>query len=523
MLARLRYAFSLLVPRTRVSLLQAFRDDRFLGVVTLVLFGTACVPLFVTPILPFSDLGANTASAELMWDTLIGRPPASIYYQINWSPVPYWVGYGSAALLGRLFGPLIAAKLLTAFVFALLPLSTMRLMLSLGRDPRLGLWSFALVWQQNLFWGWLAFMLGVALVSFVLAWIIEARSVSDGFRIAPYGAVVALTHVQATWLLALCGGLLCLSTGRFWKRVIIHLAAGSGAALMTLLWLVGQLSGTSGSGARFQFGWHSPAYRLANVFHYVLDNYSRPYAERIAVVAFVVLVLGPLALTQLPQRPFTDRRSPLLLVLVAGCLYALLWFEITGPIFHWYTYPRYAAVVALWLPLIPAPRKSLASTFALLPGIATAFTLNCIAVQQFAGYGERVRPFLDIIRAVPPGASVLPFTFDDHEQDPDLKHWAYHLLYGYISAVKHGYTPYLWDMKSHPFSNSDVTLPAPGWSGVFSMDEHGRHYDYLLVQGFQYKDPVERAKSSKGYRARLVLERSRWRLYAVSGPQQASP
>lgn len=521
-IARLRHALSLLVPRTQASLFRAFREDRFLLWVTLLLFVTACIPLCVTPILPFSDMGANTASAELMWDAMLGREPAATYYRVNWAPVPYWTGYASAALLGRVVGPLLAAKLLTALVFALVPLSTMRLLLALGRDPRLGLWSFAMIWQQNLFWGWTSFMLGIALVSFALAWIIEARSVADGFRIAPYGALIALTHIQATWLLALCGGLLCLSTGRFWKRVLVHLAAGSGAAVITLAWLGGHL-GAEGSGAagNFSFGWHTPAYRLANVFHYVLDNYTHAYAERIAAVAFVLLVLGPLALTQVPQRPFVDRRSPLLLVAVAGCLYALLWFEIGGPINHWYTYPRYAAVVCTWLLLIPAPRQTLASNLALLPGIATALALNLISVQQFAGFGERVRPFLEVIRAVPQGASVLPFTFDDHEKDPDLKHWAYHLLYGYLTAIKHGYTPYLWNMKSHPFHNSDVSLPSPGWGGVFSMDQHGRHYDYLLVQGFVHRDPVKNARSSEGYGARLVLERARWRLYAVTKPGQA--
>jgi hypothetical protein len=511
-------ALGLLLPRTRTSLLQALLADRLLLYATLLLFVAGCIPLFVTPFLPFADLPLNTASAELMWDAAVGRPPASIYHRVNWAPVPYWVGYGAASLLGRIFGPLLTAKLLTAAVIALLPLSTMRLLLALRRDPRLGLWAFALVWQQNLYAGWVAYMIGIAFVAFVLAWILEAETVADGFRIAPYSALVALTHIQATWLLGVCGGLLCLTTGRVWKRALVHLAAGSGAALMTLLWLAGQLAGKSGPSGAFSFGWHSPAYKLSKAFYYVLDNFSQPAAERIAAIVFVVLVLGPLALTQLPQKPLVDRRSPLMLIVAAGCLYSLLWWEVGGPISHWYTYPRYASVVALWLLLVPAPRKGIWFTLALVPGVAATLALNWMVVRQFANFGERTRPLLEIIRAVPPGAAVLPFVLDDNDPDPDLRLAPYHQLFAYITAVGHGYTPYLWNIQSHPFSDKDVALPAPGWSGVFSMDEHGRHYDYLLVQGFQHGDPVKRARSQQGYGARLVLERARWRLYEVTKP-----
>jgi hypothetical protein len=512
--------FGLLLPRTRTSLWQALRSDRFLLVTTVVLFVTACLPLFLTPFLPFADLGLNTASAELMWDVLLGREPAATYHRINWAPVPYWVSYGLSCLLGRVVGPLIAAKLFTALVFLLLPLSTMRLLLALGRDPRLGLWSFVLIWQQSLYAGWTAFMLGIALASFACAWIIEAETIADGFRIAPWTALIALTHIQATWLLAVSGGLLCFTTGRVWRRALVHLAAGSGCALMTGIWLLRQIGGKSGASAAFNFGWHSPPEKLAKAFNYVLDNYTEPSAQRLAAVAFVVIVLGPLALTQLRQRPLADRRSPLVMVLGAGCLYALLWWEVAGPITHWYTYPRYAAVVALWLILIPAPRRGPAFTLSLLPGIAVALALNLAAVRQFANYGERTRPFLEVIDAVPTRAKVLPFVFDEWDPDPVFRLPSVKGLYSYLTAVGHGYTPYLWNISSQPLSNTDVSLPAPGWSGAFSMDEHGRYYDYLLVQGFQHGDPVPRARSSLGFGAKLILERARWRLYRVTKPEK---
>jgi hypothetical protein len=48
------------------------------------------------------------------------------------------------------------------------------------------------------------------------------------------------------------------------------------------------------------------------------------------------------------------------------------------------------------------------------------------------------------------------------------------------------------------------------------MDAHGRYYDYVLVQGFDRGDPVAGAMTHDGTRrARLVIERARWRLYAI--------
>lgn len=510
------------LPRTRVSVLSALRADRFLLVSALVLFVAACAPLCVTPFLPFSDLGVNTAVSEMLAETALGHEPAATYHRLNWTPVPYWTSYLLTALTGRILGPLLAAKFLTAVVIALLPLSTMRLLLSLGRDPRLGLWAFALVWQQNLYAGWLAFMLAVSLVSFALSWIIEAETIADGLRIAPYTAAIALTHVQGTWLLGVCGGLLCLTTGTVWRRAAIHLVAGSGAALMTLLWLWRQLGSGSGGSALFSFGWHSPAYKLSKVFVYTLDNFSRPDHERVAAVAFVILLLGPVALTQLPQRPFFDRRSPLVLVLGAGVLYALLWWEVGGPITHWYTYPRYASVAMLWWLLFPAPRRAFTSALALLPGICAALALDYVVLQQFRGFAERTKPLLEVIREIPERASVLAFVLDDNDPDPDLRLPPYHQLYGYVTAMKHGYTPYLWSNSSLPLLNREVSLPAPGWGGAFSMQAHGRHYDYLLVQGFAHGDPVRGAAPSDGYGTRLVLERARWRLYAVTKPPGSS-
>jgi hypothetical protein len=509
--------YSLLLPRTRNSLRRALAQDRLLLTLTLVLLLAAWLPLCLTPFLPFADLPLNTASADLLWDTALGRAPAAQFYHVNWAPVPYWSSYLLACFVGRVVGPLIAAKVVTAIILALLPLGMMRLMLALERDPRLGLWAFGAVWSQNLYAGWLSLLMGFGLIFFVLAWLIEAESWRDGLRLVPYTALVAVTHVQATWLLGIAGVGLVFTRGFSLRRVATYAVALSGAATIIGAWVVGQLRGRpSGPAADFIVGWHSPAYKVAQFFNYTLDNFSRADAERTAVVTFVVLVLGPFALTQLPGRIVRDRLSPLVLVASAGLLYALLWWEISGPISHWYTYPRYAIVIVLWLSLIPSPNLRGLRALALAPGVLMALSLDVKVAEQFSGFAERTRPFLDIIARVPRHASVLAFVLDDSEPDPDLKVPPYHQLYAYITAVGHGYSPYLWTSPQNPLVYSlAAAKPAPGWSGAFSLDEQGSQYDYIVVQGFAKGDPVASATSTKGLRPKLVLQSARWRLYEV--------
>ncbi|MEP6653069.1 MAG: hypothetical protein ABJA82_06900 [Myxococcales bacterium] len=519
-------ALSFLLPRTQTSLAKTFRADPLLLWTTAALVVAAWVPLFLTPILPFSDLGINTAAADLIWDTAIGRLPAATYYKVQWGPLPYWTTYGLCSVLGRLFGPLVAAKLLTAFILALVPLSMMRLLLALGRDARLGLWAFALSWEHNLYAGWLALLFGVGLVCFVLAWMFEAETVLDGFRIAPYAALIGLTHVQATWLFAMAGGAITFTTGPIRRRMAIHGAAFLGTILVMVPWLFGQTRPGGGSAPggmpHFGFEWHTPAIKLSQFFAYTLDNFSRADGERAAALTFVVLVVGPLLLTLVPRRPAVDRDrwSAVVLLAVAGALYALLPWAISGPISHWYTYPRYSTVFLLWMLLIPAPRLRGWATAALLPGILAALLMDAKAVDQFASFGARARPYLDVMAQVPARASVLAIVLDDNDADPDLKLPPYHQFYAYITAQGHGYSPYLWSNNSIPLVyRPGAQLPAPGWNGGFSLEDYGKYYDYVLVQGIQHGDPVAASNASApaggSPQPRLLIERTRWRLYAI--------
>jgi len=174
-------------------------------------------------------------------------------------------------------------------------------------------------------------------------------------------------------------------------------------------------------------------------------------------------------------------------------------------------------LILLWLPLLPMPRLRGWPALALVPGILMALVMDGKAAQQFASFGDSTRPYLQIVEKVPPRAAVLAIVLDDDETDRDCKLWPYHQLYAYVTAVSRGYSPYLWGAGSMPLINRPGhSLPAPFWDGVFSMNEHGRFYDYVMVQGTHRGDPVAVAgASADGRRPHLVVEADRWRLYQI--------
>lgn len=509
------------VPRVESTLWSALRDDPLLRWGAIGLTIAIWVPLFLTPFLPFADQGINTASADLLWDTARGHQPLAHFHAIQWAPIPYWTVYAMAGAFGLLFGPLIAGKVVTALVMALVPLGIMRLLLTLRRDPRLGLWAFALSWEHNLYSGWLSLLQGIGIGCFVLAWTLEARTLTEGLRVAPFAALLALTHVQATWLVGATVLVLSFTRGPTRQRLPVHAVVLLGSALTIAPWLWAHLHAPGAglaSATEFSFEWHTPEVKLTQFFTYTLDVFAQRPGARAAAITYALLVIGPIALGLLPQRHDADRWSPLVMLGVVGALYAFLPFATSGPgnISIWSAYPRFATVIMLWLLLIPRPRLRGIWALALLPGVAAALLLDVNVCRQFASFGRRTRPFLQIASSVPRGASVISLVLDDADVDPDMKIWPFHQFYAYVTAFNHGYTPYLWSSRNTPLVyRTENSLPAPFWNGVFSLDVHGNPYDYILVQGFAHGDPIPTATSQLGLHPTLVEEVARWRLYKV--------
>jgi hypothetical protein len=185
------------------SLIASFASDRPLALATLCLSVSVCVPMVVTPFLPLPDAAAHIGASTLMREAMFGHGLAAYHYKVNWAPVPYWTLYLLQGFGAWIVGPLAAAKITVGLVIVGMPLATMRLLTALGRDPRLGLWAFALSWEHNLYAGWISFLMGMALALVAAAWLIEAKTFRDALKIAALSALIAVTHAQAVVYLAI--------------------------------------------------------------------------------------------------------------------------------------------------------------------------------------------------------------------------------------------------------------------------------------------------------------------------------
>ncbi len=507
----------------RSVLLSALADDRPLLIATLSLMVLACVPLFLSPFMPLSDLPDSTAAAALLWPTALGKGLAAYHYKLNLAPIPYWTTYLLVAALSPVIGALNAAKVWVAVTALTLPLATMRVLLALGRDIRLGLWAFLLCWGFVLFAGWAAFLLGMNLALWAAAWLMTARTLKECIAVFVLSAIVAFTHAQAAiYLSCICPVLVLMRWSWRWQSLRGPLACAAGISSVILPWLAASMRlGKPGPSVPFTFGFDSYPEKLAQFFHYTLDNQIRPTDQLGSSLAFVVLLFGPLLLVAVAgvraEKNDGWRVDPALaFFLVPFLLYAALPMSITGPVSHWFTYPRYATYALGGLLFLPRLMLRGRHAWLLLPGVlAFAFFQTRIA-SQISDYSLRSRPFLDVIAHVKPNSSYLPLELDD--TDPVMKLDPFNQIHAYIASMKGGYDPHLFDNASIPLLyRSERRLPQTAWNGArdFSMQKHGRFYDYVLVQGGLAVDPVKRNPRCKTAVAELAVEAGRFRLYRI--------
>jgi hypothetical protein len=501
-----------------IVLYRALREDRFLLFFTVLLAVAAAVPLFVTPFFPFADLHNNVGAASTLGETLWGHGLASTYYRVHIAPIPYWTTYLVLAGLKVLVGPLWAAKDVCWGIVVLLPLSVMRLLIALYRSPRLGLWAFALGWDHNLYSGWIAFLFGMSLAFFALALFVECSSWKQALGLLPLTVLIALTHVEAVAFFLVAGGLLALVAGRPFRAVGHYAIAGAGTLVMVLPWLYDRYKAniaTSTLRTAITFGWHTPTQKLGALFAYTLSDLPSRYGEAAAAFAFVVMLLGPLFLAGLPRKDPTptDRGRALVIFLAVFALYALAPIEVSGPIHHYYTYPRYATFILLALLLVPKPRLRGRQAAALIPGLVAALWMDNAVVRQFRDFGKTSRAFLDIIAAVQPNSSYITLVTDS--TDPACNIAPYNEIHAYIVASKGGYDPYLFNTPDNPLLYRDRRPPVPRTVKEFTMDRVGRFYDYIVVQGLSGDPFTGTGSGALPPNVKLVRESGMWRLYSV--------
>jgi hypothetical protein len=493
-----------------------FVADRPLAIATALCALVSLLPLFVTTFLPLVDMGSNIGAAALIDDAASGHGIVAQHFRVNWSPLPYWSGYAIMCLVAMVAGPFLAAKVIVALGVLLVPLSVMRLMLALGRSPRLGLWAFLLAWDTNLYWGWVTFQLGVPAAIWVLACLIETESWKRAAWLIPWTAFVALTHLHAVALLGLTAVVQALVRPRRLRALGQTALALTGfVALIPWLWTHFGSGGGGGGHSELSFAFDTLPDRIKQFYRFTADVMTSKSGETLTGLAFVMFIVGPAAIAGLRQAAAPKRSSALALsfVLCAAALYLMLPFAVSGPIEHWWTYPRFGTYVLLGLLLLPTPDLGGRRALALAPGLALVALLSVARVQQFAAYDARTRPYLSIIQAMDRNTSFLPLDFEISWSG--TRELSLGQLHGYAAAARSSFDPHLFDNPNTPLLyRPEAVPPQPDWKRVrdtFSFEKQGQYYDYLIVHPVGW----DTLGSYQGRGLELVRDAGQWRLYRV--------
>lgn len=498
-----------------MTLWRTFRSDRLFALLFGVLLVCAWLPLTQTPILPFIDLQNNVGGASMIVEAMTGGP-MSKFYEVNWHPVPYWTCYLIMAVVSHVSGTLFAAKFICGLLSLVLPLSVVRFLIATGRDHRQGLWAFLLVWDRNLYAGWVSFLLGMAIALYTLAWLVEMKGWLSALPVTAMSGLVALTHIQALAFLGVAGITLVLTQKPSIKRVIIGAVALSGGMVGVMPWILRMFENVPTSGVKdaLHFQWHTPREKMAGFYDVTFGSFGGRFDTNIPIFVFGLLILGPLLLAMLRRTmPRATNWPPLVVTLSCLFLYLILPFAITGPIFHKHNYVRYGTFILLGMLLIPKPRLQGRAFLALIPGIVLALLLDLHVARQLKDVALRVRPFQEIIANIKPHSRILPVV--NEYADPACQMPPYMQFHSYAAGATRSFDPLFFDNKFTPLLYKREGRPPFPFNAKLDYDHFIRHYDYVLIQGLN-RDPFrDRTVVAP---VTLVKEAGMWRLYAVGHP-----
>jgi hypothetical protein len=501
-----------------LSAVKMFVEDKPLLIVFVALWLSAMMPMFVTPIMPLIDMGSNIGAAGLMNDVLRGKGVVAQHYFLNPHIVPYWTVYSFMSLVDALAGPFVSVKVTVGLALGLLPLGAMRLMRAFDRSPRLGLWAFMVCWDTNLYWGWITFQIGMALALWALAMVFEVRTRWDALKILPCSVAIALTHVHAVALLLVIGGLLVFVKRPVLNALINHAIALCGALILLVPWLWARFfpSSLNGTAQGLQVATHPVSQKLGSLFRYTIDVVPGENGD-IMTWVFLLLLLGPALFMLRSTRGISQssRAAASMFLLGAAGLYLVVPFEMGGAVNHWWTYPRFGTYVLIGLLLLPRPRLDGLWGLLVLPGVLCSFLAHRAVQRQFRDYGDYVRPYLEIIDALPYNQLLYPLDLDDYGFKGTYEA-VLGQLHGYAAAAKSCFDPHLFDDPSNPLRFRKANRPPmPYWSNQagFTMEREGQGYDYIIVHPKNRDIIASHAKWRP--RVELVKEAGPWRLYKV--------
>ncbi|MBL8922977.1 MAG: hypothetical protein JNJ54_29275 [Myxococcaceae bacterium] len=508
-------------PAPHPNLFELLRGDAVLLASFVALSLAVLAPLTQTPILPLNDLPNHVAMSALLRHMWSGDSVAAFHFEVQPHPAPYWLTYLLILAASYVLPTLAAAKFVVAVCLLSVPLSTMRLLVALGRSPRLALWSFALCWDFSLSMGFIAYTLSVSLSFVFLARCIESLNAkpprSSLLATVGLGLLLAQSHGHAAGGASVLVFAAALVEARRPRVLLRGLALAAVPMLGLVPWLM--LGAGSGGGARPEHigFWPDVGERMSRMFHYTVDLVNGQTERNVLGLAFVFLLLAPLALAAWTGGDGHAAR-PRALYLAAWLLYLVMPASLVWPFPQLLIHERHATMILLLGLALPAASFAGRQVWRLVPGAVVALAVAAVITVQCARFSREVEPFVAIIEAVPKASRIAWVLWQ--QRTPESVRDTMPQVPAYLLADKGGYSPYLFQTPNLPLRyRAERHLPHPHWHqpDQFSLAQHGIHYDFVLVQGKQLDrlQPGLVDVPEGRFRATVVLESGIWRLYRM--------
>lgn len=502
-----------------VTMVRVFREDEVLRWSFLLAFALSCLPMGFTSMLPLTDLGSHLGFAGLLNDILTPGTAPSGWYAINPVPVPYWPAYLVINLVEMIAGIFVAGKVIVALTLAGIPLGVMRLLVALERSPRLGLVAFLLVWDINLYWGWVTFQFSMPFVLWAFAWLVEAKTFRAALAVCALSAVVGLSHPLAVmWLVA--GAFALIPVTEQPLRAALRTVVALSGLCVLVPWLLARVLFPAGGAKAVPMTFSSPNFeeRLSSFFDYSIGVFTERPAVVASALTLILLLVVPMLLSVLERLPVSGRSSlkAIALLTATSGLYFLLPYEIYGNVVHFWTFPRFSTWILAMTLVVPAPALTNRRMFALVPAAVALLALTGFRVEQFRAYGDHVKPYLEIMAEIPKDSRVAPIDVDFYL--PGFRQRTLGQLHGYLAAERRAYDPHLFDFSASPVVyRKEGRPPDPDFHHPenFKLETVGRYYDYVVL----HPSTNLTLEPLVGNGLELLKVAGAWRLYKVTAPQ----
>ncbi|MEQ9501313.1 MAG: hypothetical protein RIT81_30875 [Deltaproteobacteria bacterium] len=484
------------------------RLDPVLGLAAIAAVAAHAWMLFVGRYLPFIDWSNHLGLIAI----LAHGGDALAFAERSFAPTPYWLFYMTTAAFAQVVSVEAAAKLTFLTATAATTLATADLARTCGRDPRIAAIAPLAMFSVALGYGFAAWVCGVWTVPLVLAAVERTLHAPTRRHTAILSAAWTTCFLAHALLFLFVSAALVLRVvvdllGRGRSESAGRLRAVALAAAPAFLHGLFTVARLEPAEPATQWAHFEPAaWSLARLGSDLLQRGDdrHVYTMFAALAWWVALLI--LGARQRRRAPRGTVALALYAALAAG-LYAFGPMTLEHPVEVWMLAPRFGALAALFLFLLPTPslrsRAGVAFVGAAIALLVANAALNRQMIAKFDRIGQRYDP---VRRHIPPGATYLALTLVP-PGDLATYHPAVQSLFFHHLCDGAAYTAYLFDNPLHPVRPKHPRPPAPPWRDVasYAPDVHGVAYDFVVLRGSLL---VERTKDAG--RHRLVAEENGW-------------